>query len=524
MSLSKESQKKLAYLWNDANKVDWIQAFIKIADKEGNIVPFILTPEQRYFVENLDKDNIVLKSRQLGLSSVTVALSIRACIVQDNTTCVLISHNQTSTNSIFAKLKQQFFSLPGWLRPELLTNNRQELVFANGGKITCMTAGNKDLLRGETVNGICHLSEFAFWKNPEKQMKAISQAVSESGNIIIESTANGFNKFSDTYYQAKNGENTYKPFFFNWIDGKTLFKKQYEQAVERYKAINGKTLSIDDLDDDELRLFDMGASLDQLIWRRQKISTDGLETFKVEFPSTDDECFLTTGQQLFDSKRIDNTINTIIKKKITYIPKNKVVGLPQLLQNLYPKSLQIYSIPKVDEKYYIGVDCSEGIGKDYSTAMILNKDGEQVAEFKNNTVKPYQLADIIDTLGRYYNKALLTIEKASGGHSVIERLRYDKHYMNMTKYKTYDEYNRTIWKVGFDTNNKTKSMIVNDAREWFEKGLVQIKSRDILDEMKVFVSNDKGGMGAISGQHDDLVMALCLAIVGLKSGIWYPFG
>ena len=69
----------------------------------------ILQQEQRYFVENLDKDNIVLKSRQLGLSSITIALSIRACIVQDNTTCVLISHNQTSTNSIFAKLKQQFF-------------------------------------------------------------------------------------------------------------------------------------------------------------------------------------------------------------------------------------------------------------------------------------------------------------------------------------------------------------------------------------------------------------------------------
>ncbi|NLJ96237.1 MAG: terminase, partial [Clostridiales bacterium] len=101
---------KLAYLWQDENKIDWIETFIQIADKEGNIVPFILTEEQRYFVENLDKDNIVLKSRQLGLSSITIALSIRACIVQDNTTCVLISHNQTSTNSIFAKLKQQFFS------------------------------------------------------------------------------------------------------------------------------------------------------------------------------------------------------------------------------------------------------------------------------------------------------------------------------------------------------------------------------------------------------------------------------
>ena len=124
----------------------------------------------------------------------------------------------------------------------------------------------------------------------------------------------------------------YKPFFFNWIDGKTLFKKQYEQAVKRYKAVNGCKLSIDDLDDEELRLFDLGANLDQLTWRRQKISTDGIETFRVEFPSTDDECFLTTGQQLFDSKRIDNTIGAIMQK--LHIYQRKIVGLPTIYRTI----------------------------------------------------------------------------------------------------------------------------------------------------------------------------------------------
>lgn len=523
VAISRENQEKLKYLWDDDNTVDWIESFIQIADKEGNIVPFILTPEQRYFVENMGKDNIVLKSRQLGLSVCVIALSIRSCIVQDNTTCVLISHNQTSTNSVFAKLKQQFYSLPEFIKPKLLTNNRQELAFANGSKVTCMTCGTKPLLRGETVNGICHLSEFAFYKNPEEQMKSISQAISSSGKVIIESTANGFNKFSETYYQAKNGENTYKPFFFNWIKGKTLFNKQYQQAVDRYVAVNGCELSKDNLDDEELRLLDIGASIPQLTWRRQKIATDGLDTFKVEFPSTDNECFLTTGSQVFDTNRIDKSIKGLLDNKVKYITKDKIIGLPMILKNLYPKSLQIYSIPKSGVKYYIGCDCSEGLGRDYSTAIVLNKDGKQVAEFRNNQLKPYQLADIFDALGRYYNKALLTVEKASGGHSVIERLRYDKYYMNMTKYCTYDEYNRAIWKVGFDTNNKTKSIIVNDAREWFEKGLIQIKSKELLEELKVFVANDKGGMGAIIGQNDDLVMGLCLCIAGIKNNVWYPF-
>lgn len=83
----------------------------------------------------------------------------------------------------------------------------------------------------------------------------------------------------------------------------------------------------------------------------------------------------------------------------------------------------------------------------------------------NKKVKPYEFADIIDAMGRWYNKGLLVVEKASGGHSCIERLRYDKKYMNMYKYKCYDEFKRTIWKVGFDTSNKTKSIAVNDMRE-----------------------------------------------------------
>ena len=123
MALSKESKEKLAYLWMDENIVNWIQTFIKIADKQGNIVPFILTEEQKELVNTMIRENVILKSRQLGISSVVVALSIRACIVKDNTTCLLVSHSQDSTNTVFDKLKQQFNSLPDFIKPDTVTNN-----------------------------------------------------------------------------------------------------------------------------------------------------------------------------------------------------------------------------------------------------------------------------------------------------------------------------------------------------------------------------------------------------------------
>ncbi len=152
---------------------------------------------------------------------------------------------------------------------------------------------------------------------------------------------------------------------------------------------------------------------------------------------------------------------------------------------------------------------------------VLNSDGEQVAEFYNNKIKPYEMSEIINEIGHYYNYALVSVEKASGGHSVIERLRYDLHYMNMVKYKSYDQFNKLVWNVGFDTNSKTKSIIINDFVELFEKGQLKINSRRLLQEMKIFEINENGRMGASGSGHDDSVMSMALAIQSIKYGFWY---
>jgi hypothetical protein len=519
MAISVANAKKLQWLWEDKNKIEWIQTFIKIADKQGNIVPFILTPEQREFLANLDNKNIVLKSRQLGLSVVCIAESIREVVTRDNCTCALISHNQSSCNAVFDKLKQQFNSLPDWLRPETVQNNRQALTFKNGSSIICVTAGTKDILRGNTITGICHCSEIAFWTDIERHMKSLSQACSESSTLILESTANGFNRFSELYYQAKAKDNDFNAYFFNWINGRTLFKGQYDIAVQKYLNTHDALPTDKDLDEDEKQLVEMGATIDQIIWRRGKISTEGIDTFHVEFPSTDDECFISTGCNVFDTNRIAKLLKIKFKEPI------KEERLTSINNELRPwiknGSLKIFGLPRAGMRYWIGVDVSEGVGLDSSTMFVIDKNGENVCTFKNNKIKPYEFADVCYLIGKLYGNAHLVIEKASGGHSVIERLRYTHKYRNLAKYKTYDEYNKIQWKWGFDTNVKTKGIAVNDAREWFDKGLIKINDKEVLNEMKVFVVDEDGKMGAVEGAHDDLVSAMWLAIQGTKSGYWY---
>ena len=246
MQISLETAKKLNWLWKDENKVEWIQTFIKIADKQGNIVPFILTPEQKYLLENLGHKNIVSKSRQLGISVLVASAALREAVIYPNSTSMLISHNQSSTTAVFDKLKQMFYSLPDFVRPKLIQNNRQALTFENGSSIVCLTAGNKDCARGSTISSYLWCSEFAFWKDQERQMKSIMQSISSSTKVIIESTSNGYNFYQQTFMGARNVENGFKPFFFNWINGRTLFKEQYQQCVEEYKARHNDKMLTED--------------------------------------------------------------------------------------------------------------------------------------------------------------------------------------------------------------------------------------------------------------------------------------
>lgn len=527
MQISLANAKKLNWLWQDEHEIEWIETFLKIADKSGRIVDFKLTDEQRTIASGLEHKNIISKARQLGCSVLVCALSIRRCVCHPNTTCVLISHSQESTNKVFGKLKQMFYSLPDFIRPELLTNNRQELSFVNGSRISCQTAGNKDLLRGDTCTGILHCSEYAMWKDQERQMQSMMQAVTESCTVIIESTTKGFNSFTSTYMQASNGENDFKPFFFSWINARKLFEPQYKQAVKSYKARhNGKMLTEDDYDDEEKYLATLGMTPEQAVWRRMKIAESSLDSFHEEYPSSFEESCIVTGSSVFDNAKIVKLQQAIIEKNIKPLSLDKIVDIPTMLRNhISNRNLKVWEIPKNGMKYVLGCDLSEGLGgnRDYSTIFVMDKDGRQVAEFASNKIKPYQMADIIDAMGRWYNKGLLVVEKASGGHSCIERLRYEKHYMNMYKYKSYDEFKRTVWQVGFDTNVKSKSLAVNDMREWFDKGLIDIQSNELLEEMKVFVAENNGAFNAIVGCHDDRISACWLAIEGAKNGFWYPF-
>ena len=506
-----------------SNPILWIETFVNIVDKKGRLVPFKFNPQQKYIMRNKGKFNICLKSRQLGITSVALAYSLYLAITKPYSTCMIMSYSLDSANNIFEKLKQMYNDLLECVSLETIANNRKELKFVNHSRIIVCTCGSKDNARGATLNFV-HLSEVGFMNEYlDKQLTAIEQALVPDGCMILESTANGLNRFSELWNKSVSGESPmWKPFFFSWVQDKLMFADEYREYKKRYKNIHGAYLTENELDEKEISLKNDGATLDQLMWRRLKISNGSEETFCQEFPANPIEAFISTGSNIFSSAIIQQRLNNLHLTEIKKLPTSEIDPIIKK----YSKYLTIWKLPIKNARYYIGVDVCEGLGgsNDYSVISVVDKDGFQCAEWRSNKVKPYEFTEIAYQMAALYNKGLLVIEKASAGHTVIDRIRHDYRYVNMYKYKAYDQKSgKGRRQIGWNTDTKSKPMMISDMQELFETGQCLVNSKDLLQEMKLFQLVDNK-MKAASG-HDDTVMAFAMALQGMKSGQYYfPIG
>ena len=130
----------------------WAKNFVKIVDNNGDEIPFILNEQQDYFYQNMDKFNIISKSRQLGFTTYSLAYCLWLACTRANTNCLIVSYNVESTQSIFERLKQMYASIPDKYKPAEKRNNRIELLLENNSRIIGKTAGNKSLGRDVTLS------------------------------------------------------------------------------------------------------------------------------------------------------------------------------------------------------------------------------------------------------------------------------------------------------------------------------------------------------------------------------------
>lgn len=517
------TEEKLKQINNDFKL--WCKNFVSIISNDGLEIPFVLNKQQEYFYDNLTSHVACLKSRQLGLTTVSLALCLYEALRRPNTNYLIVSYKGDSSSSLFEKIKGMNNSLPRdkFPFPEVRRDNREELMFSNGSRIQCVVAGTKELGRGNTYFYVL-LSEFAFYDDQEKVLLAVEQSLAKTpeSKLVIETTANGFNYFQELWSKAKKSQSRYKPFFFGWTSSayKELFKHSYQEAVEWYKSTDkGRMLKSEYLDPEERKLWEAGATLTQICWRRYMLLDLTKEQFDQEYPATDVHAFISTGNSVFDQNKILTALDNVMPE-LRYAEYQH--ELPEGLKS-YHKHLHIFHLPKAGVRYYAGVDTASGSGgsTDNSAISVFSKDGVQVATFYSNQVPVYRFAEVVDALGRWYNQMLICAERNSFGLPLLERLRQEYKYANLVKSRIFDRGRRRA-QLGFTTSAQTKSILVTDGKEMFEKGLVLLNCTATLEEMRVFT--DYGGKFSnkkTEGLRDDLCDAYCLAMQAMLSRVWY---
>ena len=521
------TQEKLRRI--NADPALWLKNFVKI-DCNGELVPFVVNPEQKDFLDNMDRYCCILKSRQIGFSTLSLGLMLYYAFQIPNSNYLMLAQSEDATQNLFTRLKLMYESIHDKYRIGFRKNNEMELLLENNSRIAVKTASK---MKAESAGRsysltMIHLSEFAFYdeKFQEKGLLALENALikNENARIIIESTANGLNYFYYLFKDAIAGNSKYKAFFYNWLGegAKKQFKYEYELAKNWYKKGSLiKHLYDDEMNDTEKKLYALGATKVQLMWRRWKLQDITEEQFRQEYPATWQEAFVSTQESVFNQKQISD--------RLLYIPEalkaNEIKDLPDILYPYLNKSLFIYKLPKPKEMYFGGVDSASGLSKDgdLSTMSILDSSGEQVAVFYQSGIPVYKFAHIVNELGNYYNYACLMIERNSYGLDLINRLKREIGYLNLNKTKKWDRTTgRKTLEIGWNTDNVSKSKLIQDFKEAFEEGVILLNDRETLQQMQIYMEKD-GKLGNVRGKNnfDDLVIATALAVQSLKLGRYY---
>lgn len=175
--------------------------------------------------------------------------------------------------------------------------------------------------------------------------------------------------------------------------------------------------------------------------------------------------------------------------------------------------IKIYE-DKIDRNpYVLGGDTAGGDGSVYSDFftghVIDNITGKQVAVLRRQFDEVEYTRQMV-CLAKYYNEALLGIEANFSTYPIMEaeRLGYSKQYVREEE----DTYTGKVTKrLGFKTTSVSRPRILAGLQTIVLENVNLINDKDTLEEMLVFVRNEKGRPEAKEGEHDDLVMGLAIA-------------
>jgi len=444
--------------------VHFMKKYCYIQHPQRGRVLFNLFPFQDK-VLTLWKDHpysIILKSRQLGISTLSAGYSLWLMLFHKDKNILCIATKQETARNMVTKVKFMYDNLPSWLKIDAEENNKLSLRL-NNGSIIKATSASSDAGRSEAVS-LLLVDEAAFIENIGEIWASAQQTLATGGGAIVLSTPYGTgNWFHKTWSSAEAGQNDFLPIKLPW-------------HVHPERDEN---------------------------WRKRQDELLGDPRLAAQECDCD---FSTSGDVVFHPEWVDFISQTTIKEPI----ERRGVD-----QNLWVWETADYS-----REYLLTADVARGDGKDFSAAHVIDiATNTQVAEYKGQ-MPPKEFGYFLTGLATEYNNAMLVVENASIGwaaiDSIIERGYRNLYHSPKSDQLTADSYLKVFegnsdMTPGFTMSLRTRPLVINKFREYVGDRSVTIHSKRLLEEMKVFIWKN-GRPEAQTGYNDDLVMSFGISM------------
>ncbi len=455
-------------------------AILRVRDRRGKQVPLVANRAQNEYERRRGQSNIVLKARQMGISTWVAGRFFLKTITQPGTLTVQVAHTQAAAEGIFRCVHRFLRGLPAALHNGALRTGRasaRQIVFpALDSEYRVETAGDRNAGRGMTIQNL-HCSEVARWPgDPQETLEGLRAALPVTGELVLESTPNGAGGcFFEEWQKASAagcGGSLVGHFFPWWWEEEYAAnsvaeadRTEEERELAKRHELNGRQIGFR---------------------RRMEAGFRGLA--RQEYAEDADACFLASGTCVFDLCLLDTRLQSLQEP-----PIRRDGG-----------ELLVWNPPVVGHEYLLAVDPAGGGSEgDYSAVQVIDlATGLQCAELQAK-LETLELAHRATGLGREYGTALLVVERNNHGSGVLAYLKSVCNYP-----RVYEQGGQEGW---LTSSLSRPAMIGTLASALVEKPSL-FQSRRLLKECRSFVRLRSGKTGAQSGAHDDCVMAMAIAL------------
>ena len=404
--------------------------------------------------------NIVLKSRQLGISTLSAAYSLWLMLFHKDKNVLALATTQATARNLVTKVIFMYDQLPKWLRLTALEKNKLSLRLKNGSRIAAKSS-NTDAARSEAVS-LLLIDEAAFIDNIDETFTAAQQTLATGGQCLALSTPNGVgNWFHLTWEKAVTQENSFCPIRLPW----TVHPERDQKWRDQQDSDLGPRMAGQECDCDFLASGDTVFEPDDMTFFESTYQQDPMERRGVD------------------------------------------------------GNLWVWEGVDYSKSYMVVADVARGDATDYSAFHIFDiESATQVAEYKGK-LSPKDFGNMLVGIASEYNEALLVVENANIGWATIEQI-LEREYRNLFYSATNNmetvesymhKYERDKLVPGFTMSSRTRPLVIAKMIEYIRDHSVTIQSKRLMGEMRVFVWKN-GKAQAQDRYNDDLIMSCATAL------------